>query len=70
MIPQIGVNQETIENVDTNDTPIPTDRIKAINETPHGRLIASRETNHQAQTDSETTRAIFLTAHAHQVVFA
>ena len=49
---------------------IHTDTITATNETAVNRLIDSRDTNREAQADSETTRTIFITAYAHQVVFA
>ena len=70
MIPHRGVTQETMENIDPSDKMIPTDLIKNINEIALDRLIDSKNTNHEARTDSETTRAIFMTAHAHHVVFA
>ena len=47
-----------------------TDITKAINEIVIDRLIYFRATNREAQADSEATHAIFMTAHAHQVVFA
>ena len=70
MIPHIRVTQETMKNIYPNYTGIPTDIIKAFNETAHNQLIDSRDTNHEARINSETTRVIVLTAHAHQVVFA
>ena len=65
IILHIGVTQEIIDNIDLNDMMIPLDIINAINETVHGRLIASKYTNHEARIDSEIIRAIVLTAHAH-----
>ena len=70
MIPHIGATQETMENIDPNDTMIPTDTIKAINRTALDQLIDFRDTNREAQANTETTRAIIMTSHAHQVVFA
>ena len=70
MIPSKSVTQETMENIDPSDTIIPTDTIKTINETALERLINSRDTNREAQADSGAARAIVMTAHAHQVVFA
>ena len=49
---------------------ITTDIIKAISDTAHDRLIASRHKSHKIQVDSEATHPIVSTAHAHQVVFA
>ena len=47
----------------------PIDIIKVINGTSFDRLIDSRDTNHEAQSGTKTTRAIIMTAHAHQIVF-
>ena len=68
MIPH-RVTQETMENIDPNDTTIPTDIIKAINDTAYDRLTTSRDTNYEARTDSKT-RAIAATAQARQIVFS
>ena len=70
MIPHIGVTQKTMEYFDLSDTMIPTDTIKAINEIALDQLADSRDTNREAQVDSEKTRAIIMTAQAHQVAFA
>ena len=70
MTPHTGMTQETIVNIDPNDTMIPTDTINAINETVPDRRINSTDTNHEALADSETTHAIVTIFHAHQVVFA
>ena len=70
MTPHIGVTQDTIEIIDPNDAMIPTDAIQVFSEIAHDRLIASRDTSHEAQTDSGATHAIVWTAHAHQVIFA
>ena len=70
MIPLIGVTQETMQNIDPNDTMIPVDKIRAINRTALDRIIDSRDTNCGARADSETTHASVITAHAHKVVFA
>ena len=59
-----------MEIIDLNDTMTPTNIIKAIREKAHNRLIASRDTSHEALTDSKTIHAIILTGHAHQFVFA
>ena len=56
--------------IDPNETMIPMNIIKATNATAHGQLVASRDMNHEARSDSETTHAMFMTAHAHQVVLA
>ena len=69
MILYTRVTQENKENADLNDTMIPADIIKIFNETAHDQLIYSRDTSHEARTHSETTLAIVLTAHTHQVVF-
>ena len=65
----IEMIQETMGSIDLNDTMIPKDIIKAINETVHDQLIASRDTSREAQTVSEITHTIVLTAHAHGVIF-
>ena len=70
MILHIGATLETIENIDPHDTMNNTTLIKAINETAYDRKIVSKDTNHEARTDSKTTHAIILTAHAHQVRLA
>ena len=70
MTPHIRVAKETMENIDLSDMIIPTDTIKAIKKTALDQLLGSRDTNREAQADSETTRATVMTAHAHQVVFA
>ena len=70
MIRHTGVTQETMEIIDPNDIMISASIIKASNETAHDRLVASRDTSHEAQTDSDSTDAIVLAGHAHQVVFA
>ena len=70
MIPHIGVTQETIENIDPNDTMSPIDIIKAINETALDQLVESRNTSHEAWADSETTCAIVITSHTHHVFLA
>ena len=59
MILHIGVTQETKESIDRNDTMIPVDVIKAINETANDRLIPSKDINHEARTDSKTTHQSF-----------
>ena len=61
----IAVTQETMEIIDPEDTMIPTDIIKATTETAHDQLVASRDTSHEAQTDYESTQAIFLTDQVH-----
>ena len=66
----MGVAQETTEIIDPNDTMNPMDVVKTFNETAHDQLIASKDTRHEAQTDSEITHAIFSIAQGHQVVFA
>ena len=66
----IVVTQDTMETTDPYDTIIPTYIIKAISETAHDRLIDSRDTSRKAQVNSETIRAIFLTADAHKGFFA
>ena len=58
MTPHTGVTQETMENIDTKDMTISTDRIKAIKDTVLDLLINSRDTNHEIRIDSETTHAI------------
>ena len=70
MILHIGVTQETMEITDPNNTMIPTDIVTFISKMIQDRLIASRDTNHEAQIDSEKTHAIVLTAYTDQVVFA
>ena len=70
MFLHMGMTQENMENIDPNDTVIPTGIIKAIKETAHDRLIAFRDTNNEARTDYEITHAIALINHAHQAVFA
>ena len=70
MIPDIAVTQETMENIDPNDTVILTDIIKTINEITLNQLVDSRDTNLEARTYSETTRTIVLNAYALKVVFA
>ena len=49
MIPLIGVTQETMENINPNDTMIPTDIVKANNENAHDRLTTSRDSDHEAE---------------------
>ena len=61
------MTQKTTEIIDPNDTVISTDIIRIISETAQDRLIASIDTSHGVQIDSETTHAIVLTAHSHQV---
>ena len=46
------------------------DIIKTIKEIAHDRLVASRDMNDEAQTDSGTAHANVLIAHTHQDVFA
>ena len=55
---------------DPNDTMTLTGIIKTINEIDNDRLIVSRDTNNEAQADSEVINAIYLTTHAHQVILA
>ena len=69
MIPDIEVTREILENIDPSDIMIPTDTIKAINETALDQLADYRDTNRESQADPETDRAIIMTALAHQVVF-
>ena len=57
-----------MENIDSNDMMIHIDIIKIINEIAVDQLITTRELNREPQKDSETTNAIFLTAHTHQAV--
>ena len=70
MILHIGVTQESMKIIDPNDTMNPTDIIRAISETARNQLVASKNMSQEAQTDSETTHAIVLNAHTHQVVLA
>ena len=70
MISHIGATQETMENIHPSDMMVPTDTIKAIKETALHQLTDSGDTNREAQGDSETTRAIVMTAQAHLVAFA
>ena len=58
MITHIGGIQETVQITDSNDTIIPTGKIKVISETARGLQIASRDMSHKAQVDSETIDAI------------
>ena len=58
MIPQIGVTQETMGNIEPNDTKTPKDITKEIYETAYGRLIAYRNTNREARTYSEIRHAV------------
>ena len=59
-----------MENIDSHDTKIPIAIIKVINGIALDCLIDSRDTNRKAQVDTETTRAIIMTAHVHQIVLA
>ena len=59
-----------MENIDPHDTLTPIDIFKAINGSAHEWLADSRDTNREAQADTETARSIIMTAHAQQVVFA
>ena len=68
MISHTGVTPEIMENIDPQDTMTPIDIVMVINVTALDRLINSRDTNREAQTDTETTLAIIMIAHAHQVV--
>ena len=70
MILHTGTNREIMNNIDLYDTMTHIDILKAINGTTLDRLIDSRDTNREAQADTETTRAIIMTVHAHQVGFA
>ena len=70
MIPHTGVTQEIMKNIDPQEKMTPIDIIKVINRTALDRLIDSRDTNREAQADTETTHAIVMTAHVHQVVSA
>ena len=70
MIPHTGVTLGIMENIDPHDTMIPIDIIKFINGSALDRLIDSRDTNREAQANTKTTRAIIMTAHVQQVVFA
>ena len=58
MILHVGVTQEAIDNIDSKDTMISTDIVKAINEIAHDRLIVFRDINHECRIDYETARAI------------
>ena len=51
MILHKGVTQETMEITDLYDTMIPTDIIKAINETAHDGIIAFIDTSYEAEID-------------------
>ena len=66
----IGATPETKEITDINDTLIPADIMKVISETAHHRLLAFKNTIHEAQVDSETIHATVLIAHAHQILLA
>ena len=68
MIPQTGMTRDIMENIDHHDTMAPIDIIRAINGTALDRLVETRDTNRGAEANTETTRAIDMTAHAHQVV--
>ena len=59
MIHHIGVTPEIMASIDHNDTMTPTYLVWATSKTYSGQLIASRETNHDAQANSETTRDSF-----------
>ena len=67
MIRHVGVIQGTLENINPNDTMIPTDKIKAIDETALDQLVDYRDTNREVPADSETTHAIGITSHADQI---
>ena len=56
-------------NIDHTNMIIPTESINAINETALDQLTDSRDMNREVQVDSETSRAIIMAAHAHQVIF-
>ena len=45
-------------NIDSYDTMIHTDIFKAISESAQDQLITSRDTSHEAKTDSEIVHAI------------
>ena len=64
----IGVTQKTRESIDPDNKVFRTDMNKVISEIAQYRLIASNDTSHETQIDSETTRAIVSTAHADQLV--
>ena len=70
MNPHTGVNQEIKENIDLHDTMTPIDILKVINVTTLDKLLDSRDTNHEAQADTETSHAIVMIAHVHQVISA
>ena len=70
MIPRTGLTKEIMHNLDLHDTMTPIGIIKVINGTALDLLIDSRDTNHEAQVDTESARKIIMTAHAHKVVFA
>ena len=57
-------------NIDQHDTMTPKDIVKVINVTAIDRLIDSIDTNSEAKADTEITRAIIMTTHAHQIVSA
>ena len=65
MILQIAVPQEIMENIDHNDTMIPTTVIKDKNETDHDLLVAFRDPSHEAQIYSEIVHSIDLAANTH-----
>ena len=64
MTPQKGLTQETMVSIDSNETIISTDIIKAIKEIALDGKIPFRYMNQKARIDSEIIREISLTAHA------
>ena len=70
MIPHTGVTLEIVENIDSHDTRTPIDIVKAINGIALDRVINSTDTSHKTQANTETTRAIVMTAHDHRVFCA
>ena len=57
---------------DSNDTMIPIDIVKVINEIARNQLTVYKDTIHvtKAQVYSETIHATVLTVHAHNVAFS
>ena len=66
----IRMTQGIMKTIDHNDTIITTGIINVISETAHDQLVASRDTVHNTQVNSETVPAIVLIAHSHQVVLS
>ena len=70
MNPHLGATQEIMENIDSDDTMLLIYITKVINVTAIDRLVDSGDLSREAQADTETTRAIIMNSHAHQLVSA